>query len=153
MAVVNTSRFSPRTGVQVIPDGFNEYHAPTASGTHVAEVEYWTGPAAGEPATVWDPVEHTETPNRGLRVPDRSITARIQRVLSEEQTVAGSQLVSTHAYMVTTNQAVPSSLSVDGFVRVVDGDPYLDGRWLAVEGVQGNALRFERAIMCLDNQG
>ena len=151
--MVNVAAFQPRPGVAVVPDGFTAHHLPTVDGTHTATVEYWTGPAAGENPFVWDPVEKTEVPNRGTRTPDRPIPARIQRVLSEKVGVAGGQQVTTRSYMVTTNEDTPDALTVAGFVRVLDGDPYLDGHWLAVQDIHGNSFSFERAIICLDNQG
>lgn len=151
--MVNTAAYRPRPGLSVIPAGFNEHHQPAVNGTHTATVEYWTGPAAGEPEVAWDHTTHTETRNYGTRIPDKPIPARVQRILSEDTTTAGGQTVTTRSYRVTTNHDAPEALTVDGFVKVLDGDPYLDGRWLSVSDVQGNSLTFERAIICLDNLG
>lgn len=151
--MVNTAAFRPRPGITVIPDSFITYHEPTVDGTHLATVELWTGPAAGEPAVVWNDVTHTETRNYGTRVPDMPVAARIQNVSVVAGVTAGSQDVTTRSYRVTTNQAIPEGLTVSGFVKIVDGDPYLEGRYLSVEDIHGGTFAFERVLVCLDNLG
>ena len=137
----------------LIPHGWQERHGQAVAGSRTAEVQLWTGPSAGEPEWVWDEAARSETRNRGERLlPDHLITARLQRLVTEDIQPAGEQDVTSRRYLVALDREISDGLNPDMLVHVIDaGDPYLDGRWLSVVDIQGGSLRFERHFVALDN--
>lgn len=148
--MVNTAAFQPRDGISLIPEGFQSHGAAAVSGSRTADVELWTGPADGEPDWVYSPATKTEVRNHGEMV--TYAQARIQRLLSEAEQPVGEQDVTTRRYLV----ALPwdaSWVTLRIHVKVLTGDPLLEGRWLSVADAQGGSLRFERHLICVDNLG
>lgn len=146
--MVNTAGFQPRDGIALIPDGFEAHGAASLDGTHTADVELWTGPADGAPEWSYDPATKTETRNHGTLV--TYAQARLQRLLSENEQPAGEQDVTTRRYLVVLPWDA-SWVTTRTHVKVLSGDPLLEGRWLSVLDAQGGSLRFERHLICLNN--
>lgn len=146
---MNMAAFAPREGITLIPDGFQAHGATALEGSHTADVELWSGPEDGAPEWIFNPDTGTEARNHGTRT--ATATARIQRLLSEAETAAGEQDVTSRRYLV----ALPwdaSTVTTRSRVKVLaSGDPLLDGRFLSVLDAQGGSLRFERHLICLDN--
>lgn len=149
--MVNASGYRPRPGLAVIPTGWEQHHKPVADGTRTATVELWSGPIGG-PEWLYDRAAKTEVRNHGTRLhPGVTITARVQRLREEDDATAGQQDIATRRYLITLDRDLADALTLTGRVRVVDCDPYLDGRYLSIVDIQGGSLRFERDLICLDN--
>lgn len=144
--MVNVAAFTPR--VQLIPDAFAAHHQLTLGQSHSAEVELWSGPAAGEGE--WLYADGAETRNHGTLVTAQPVSARIQRLLTEREATAGEQDVTTRRYLVALDHDT-ATLTTKARVKVLAGDPLLEGRYLSVLDVQGGSLRLERHLVCLDN--
>lgn len=147
MVVVNLAGWQPRDGLTLLPDGWEQHNAAPLNGTRTADVEVWSGPADGEPEWVY--TAGTETRNHGTLI--ASPTARIQRLLSEDEQPAGEQEVTTRRYLVALPRDL-AEVTTRARIKVVDsGDAHLDGHYLSVADVQGGSLRLERHLICLDN--
>lgn len=134
--------FNPR-GVQVIPDGWEARHAPIAEDTATAEVAIWSGAV---PQWRWDDAEQKQVRDLGDEL--WSGLARVQQRRNTAITEAGSQDVTTHAYLVTLPRDVP----LGQWVQVVESsDPELG--LLRVVDVLKGSLRWERDLLCTDNLG
>lgn len=145
--MVNLGNFRPR--VAVIPDGWEQHHKPTVDGTRTATVEVWSGPAEGESDWEWDPVVGDDVPNHGSLVLPDPVTARIQRLLTEDEYATGGQNLKSRRYLVTLDRNLPT-LTPRARLRVVQCDPELDGKYLHVLDIQGGSLRFERDLICIE---
>lgn len=145
--MVNVGNYRTRPGVTVIPTGWEQHHKPTVDGSRTATVELWSGPADGE--SDYRFVDGAEVPNHGDQLTAQPVTARIQRLLSEDESVTGGQQITTRRYLVTLDRDTPS-LTTRARVLVVQCDPELDGKYLHVQDVQGGSLRFERDLICFE---
>ena len=147
--MVNVAAYQPRQALDaLIPPGWQVRHSDALDGSRTAAVEVWSGPADGTPEWVYSPATKTEARNHGTLL--SSPTARIQRLLTEQEQASGEQDVTTRRYLVALPQA--ATVTLGNRIKVIDsGDPLLDGRYLSVVDVQGGSLRFERHAVCVDN--
>ena len=146
--MVNTAAFAPREGITLIPDGFQTHGAAALEGSHTADVELWSGPDDGEPEWIFDPATKTEVRNHGQMV--TYVAARLQRLLSENEQSAGEQDVTSRRYLVALTWNA-SWVTTRTRVKVLTGDPLLNGRFLSVVDPQAGSLRFERHLVCVAN--
>lgn len=128
-----------RPSTQVIPDGWDERHAPVANGTHTVPVK------ARHPGTTeaWD-----DDSEQVKHVPHAAYwegLARVQALGGQDTPTAGGDVVHLAGYLV----AVPLEVAVDPGDLVTVGpelpaDPTLEGRTILINDVSRGALRFER---------
>ena len=144
--MVNLAAWKPRPGITLLPDGFEQYGQHALSGSHTADVEIWSGPADGAPEWVF--AAGVETRNHGTLVTTGQV--RIQRLLSEGESTAGEQDVTSRRYLVALSWDA-SWVTTRTRIKVLAGDPLLEGRYLSVVDVQGGSLRFERHLIAIDN--
>lgn len=147
--MVNTSAYQPRQALDaLIPPGWQARHSDALAGARTAAVELWSGPADGDQEWTFSPELGTEARNHGTLL--SSPTARIQRLLTEQEQASGEQDVTTRRYLVALPQS--ATVTLGNRIKVIDsGDPLLDGRYLSVVDVQGGSLRFERHLIAIDN--
>lgn len=134
---------------QIIPEGWETRHAAVLNQTHTATVHIWSGTESSE--WTYDPVSKTEIRDRGTRLTDQPVTARVQRLRENTSTTAGTQEIAHRNYLVALDRDLTIAFTNRCQVEIVTStDPLLTGDWLYVRDIQKGSLRFERHLICTD---
>lgn len=132
--------------LQVIPDGWEQHHEPTAYGAMTGTCSI-TRPSA---LTTFDESTGTTTADEPTVL--YTDACRVQALDNEQQTGSAGQLVSVRRYLVTVARTL-NDVQPGDQVEVTDGDPHLAGRTLNVTDVTAGTLRWQRDLHCQLNEG
>lgn len=140
---------------RVIPTDWSAHHRPLLTGTRDATVTLRRpGGTPGEFNEATGTYPSVPFPAYfGLGATEAN--ARIQ-VLSvgDQERLAAEQQVTTLGYAVMIDHAV-DGMQLNDVVTVTamdnNGDPWLVGREMSVEAIEGGSLHWERRLLCTDN--
>jgi uncharacterized protein DUF6093 len=135
-----------RTGSRVIPSGWEQYHRPVLDTTRTATITFrrTTGPSVMDSVTGSSTQPTTVVFTGTCRIQEHQARAH--------STVAGAELVTTHAYQVSLDVAADLQKNDVGTVDTCS-DTTLVGRELRVDDLQHGSLLFERTVICIDDLG
>lgn len=154
------TRAQGRPGTKVIPANWGRSHAPVATKSMTAHCRILP---PGEGPLVFDPAEKIS--KRSDVLPTYDGPCRIQ-ILNAQDTVAvvAEQTQSTSGYLITLTRD-PTGTNDDDIPFTSDGitlahtvhvdtcdDPDLVGRMLRIRSVVHGTERFERDLLCVEDQ-
>ena len=134
----------PFPGSRVVPAGWEEHHRPVLATTWTATITFrrFSGPPVHDPVTGSTSRPKTIVYTGPCRIQEHQVSAN--------STVAGAELITTHAYQVSL--AVEADLRQNDMATVdACNDPTMVGRELRVDDIQRGSLLFERDVIVIDD--